>query len=165
MLPWCASVPSPSPLTLLARSQPDGLGFWRHPACSPVGGDRFSVHLNVEASVFFIVYSTVSEEQTVSSDIFPCEHDVIFIYYILSIFLTLMCWVFYFEIWADTQCCVAVWLDLPLWRTDLGVFSAEQSDEPLLGGCWNVSCSSQSWKHENGVFTRKRHSLFVEHCV
>ena len=42
MLPWCASVPSPSPLTLLARSQPDGLGFWRHPACSPVGGDRFS---------------------------------------------------------------------------------------------------------------------------
>ena len=38
---------------------------------------RFSVHLNVEASIFFAVYCTVQEGQTVSSDIFPHELDVI----------------------------------------------------------------------------------------
>lgn len=34
VLPWCASVPSPFPLTLWARSQPEGFGFWWPPACA-----------------------------------------------------------------------------------------------------------------------------------
>ena len=42
-----------------------------------IGVCRFSVHFNVEASVFFSVHCTVQEGQTVSSDIFPHELDVI----------------------------------------------------------------------------------------
>ena len=38
---------------------------------------RFSVHLNIEASVFFSVYCTVQEGQTVSSYISLFEPDVI----------------------------------------------------------------------------------------
>lgn len=39
--------------------------------------------------------------------------------------------------------CRTIWLDLLLWRTELRVFSAEQSGELPLGGCWNESCGSQ----------------------
>ena len=38
---------------------------------------RFSAHLSVEASVFFNVYFKVQEGQTVHSDIFLCELDVL----------------------------------------------------------------------------------------
>ena len=38
---------------------------------------RFSVHVNVDAFIFFSVYCTVQEAQTVSSDISPCELNFI----------------------------------------------------------------------------------------
>ena len=37
---------------------------------------KFSVHFNVEASVFFSVYYTVQEGQTVSSDIILHDLDI-----------------------------------------------------------------------------------------
>ena len=83
VLPWYVSFPSPS-------SQPDGLGFWWPPACAPVMRVEhqvpilvcmFPLHLIVEASVFFSVYShTVQEGQTVSSEFFPCEPSTVFIF-------------------------------------------------------------------------------------
>ena len=86
LLPHCVGKCSFSfPLTSeWARSQPDGLGFWWPHACASEGDEspvlicvcRTSVQLSVQASVFNVYY-TVQEGQTVSSDIFLHELDII----------------------------------------------------------------------------------------
>ena len=52
MLPGCASVPSPSSLSLWAWSQPDGLGFWWPPAWAPVGDESRTASVDLCVKVF-----------------------------------------------------------------------------------------------------------------
>ena len=111
---------------------------------------RFSVHLNVEASVFFSVHCTVQEGQTVSFDISPCELDVI----VQSINTVCSVKASSFLILILTQ----VSSTYPINFSDEETFTIGDTREPMAQLCfclWDLHCAGRRWSSDRNQVRHK----------